>query len=149
MQRVGRLFAFVSLVAVISAPAAAEEETQVTVYKSPTCGCCSKWVRHLEDNGFSVETHDVRDVTPMKRANGIPTQLSSCHTAFVGGYVVEGHVPASDVKRLLAQRPAVSGLAVPGMPEGSPGMEGPNPERYRVLAFDPEGRIEVFSSHGP
>lgn len=149
MQLVIRALAIATLLAAISSPSAAEEDTQVTVYKSPTCGCCSKWVRHLEENGFSVETHDVRDVAPMKRANGVPERLSSCHTAFVGGYVVEGHVPASDVKRLLAERPAVSGLAVPGMPEGSPGMEGPNPERYRVLAFGPEGRVEVFSSHGP
>jgi hypothetical protein len=149
-MQLGRcLFALVSILAVICAAAAAEEETQVTVYKSPTCGCCSKWVRHLEENGFSVETHDVRDLTPMKRANGVPEPLSSCHTAFVGGYVVEGHVPASDVKRLLAQRPQVSGLAVPGMPEGSPGMEGPNPERYRVLTFGPDGQVDVFSSHGP
>ena len=104
---------------------------------------------YLAENGFTVETHDVRDVTPMKRANGVPQSLSSYHTAFVEGYVVEGHVPASDVKRLLEERPAVSGLAVPGMPEGSPGMEGPNPERYRVLAFGPDGRLEVFASHGP
>jgi hypothetical protein len=149
MQFVTRFLALAAVTAVICVPAVAEEETRVTVYKSPTCGCCSKWVRHLEENGFSVETHDVRDVTPMKRANGVPERLSSCHTAFVDGYIVEGHVPASDVKRLLAQRPQVSGLAVPGMPEGSPGMEGPNPERYQVLAFDPEGGVEVFSSHGP
>ncbi len=125
------------------------EPTAVTVYKSPTCGCCSKWVKHLEANGFSVETHDVRDVTPIKLANGVPRGLSSCHTALVEGYVVEGHVPAADVIQLLDERPSIVGLAVPGMPIGSPGMEGPRPERYSVMSFDAEGQVEVFASHGP
>ncbi len=133
----------------LGAVAAAKEPTAVTVYKSPSCGCCSAWVKHLEENGFSVETHDLPDVTPVKIENGIPPSLASCHTAFVEGYVIEGHVPASDVARLLAKRPPISGLAVPGMPIGSPGMEGPNPEPYRVLSFDDQGRVEVFSSHRP
>lgn len=125
------------------------ETRQVTMYKSPTCGCCNEWAEHLRRNGFSVEAHDVADVAPVKAENGIPPQLASCHTAFVEGYVIEGHVPASDVRRLLAERPAVAGLAVPGMPVGSPGMEGPNPQRYEVLSFDANGRTAVFSSHGP
>ena len=104
---------------------------------------------HLEKNGFSVVVHSVPDLRPLKRQNGIPPTLSSCHTGFIGGYVIEGHVPAEDIVRLLEERPQISGIAVPGMPIGSPGMEGPNPERYRVLSFDPQGRIEVFSSHGP
>jgi hypothetical protein len=141
------LILFASLV--LSAQAAPEEPLEVTIYKSPSCGCCSKWVRHMEEHGFSVEAHDVPDVAPIKIANAVPKHLASCHTAFVGGYIVEGHVPASDVARLLAERPPVAGLAVPGMPIGSPGMEGPDPEAYRVLSFDAEGRIRIFSSHRP
>ena len=133
----------------LAAPAVAEDPPTVKVYRTPTCGCCGKWVSHLEANGFEVEVEEMDDVTPVKMANAVPGKLSSCHTAIVGGYVVEGHVPASDVVRLLEERPAVNGLAVPGMPIGSPGMEGPHPERYRVLTFDSEGKTEVFSTHGP
>ena len=144
-----RQLACVALLAsVLLASPAAAEPAEIHVYKSPTCGCCSKWIDHLRANGFSVRTTDVPDVTPIKRENAVPPRLSACHTAFVEGYVIEGHVPAQDVKRLLAERPAVSGLAVPGMPIGSPGMEGPNPERYDVLAFDGSD-TSVFASHGP
>jgi len=129
--------------------AVADGPDEMTVYKSPTCSCCSKWVKHLEDHGFSVEAHSVSNLDSRKRKAGIPPTLTSCHTGFIDGYVIEGHVPAEDIKRLLEERPQVSGLAVPGMPIGSPGMEGPNPEAYRVLSFDRQGRIEVFSSHGP
>jgi len=129
-------------------PSAAADPVQVQVYKSPTCGCCNKWIEHLESNGFSVHATDVPDLTPIKAENGVPRRLASCHTAIVDGYLVEGHVPAADVHRLLRERPKVSGLAVPGMPIGSPGMEGPNPERYQVLSFGPEG-VSVFSTHGP
>jgi hypothetical protein len=127
---------------------ATADPPQVHVYKSPTCKCCSKWMDHLRRNGFSVRATDLRDVTPIKRENGLPLSLASCHTALVGGYVVEGHVPAEDLQRLLSERPAIAGLAVPGMPIGSPGMEGPNPERYKVLAFG-GGGVTVFSEHGP
>jgi hypothetical protein len=134
----------------LGAPLAARADApEIQVYKSPKCGCCSKWVEHLEDHGFQVTVHEVPDVTPMKLENGIPYRLSSCHTAFVGGYVIEGHVPAADIARLLEQRPPISGLAVPGMPVGSPGMEGPNPVPYQVLAFDHDGQVAVFSSHNP
>ncbi len=129
-------------------PAFAEPDT-ITVYKSPTCGCCTQWEKHLESHGFQVKSRVVPDVTPVKIENGIPSRLASCHTAFVAGYVVEGHVPAEDVKRLLREKPAIAGLAVPGMPIGSPGMEGPNPVVYDVLAFDSDGRVEVFSTHRP
>jgi hypothetical protein len=129
--------------------ACAGESTVVTVYKSPTCGCCTQWEAHLEEAGFEVESHVVRDVTPVKLENGLPHRLASCHTAFVDGYLVEGHVPASDVQRLLEERPPIAGLAVPGMPVGSPGMEGPNPVSYDVLAFDAKGGVQVYSTHRP
>lgn len=127
---------------------AAADPAKVHVYKSPTCGCCTKWIEHLRSNGFEVEATDVADVTPVKLSNGIPEKLASCHTAFVGGYVIEGHVPAADIARLLLERPQIAGLAVPEMPIGSPGMEGPNPVRYQVLAFGATG-VSVFAEHGP
>lgn len=127
----------------------AEEPTRVVTWRSPSCGCCEKWAEHLEASGFRVELREVRDVAPVKATHGVPPALAACHTALVEGYVVEGHVPAADVARLLAERPAIRGLAVPGMPEGSPGMEGPNPERYQVLSFDDAGHVEVFATHGP
>lgn len=137
------------LVLLSFAGVAAAEFPEVHVYKSPTCGCCSKWITHLQDNGFSVTATDVPDVQVVKAENGLPEHLASCHTAFVGGYLIEGHVPAADIARLLAEKPKVSGLAVPRMPIGSPGMEGPNPERYHVLSFDSTGKTEVFATHGP
>ncbi len=143
-----RLALFAALAAFGLAWPAAAELPEVHVYKSPTCGCCSKWIDHLEAEGFEVKSTDVPDVTPVKRENGLPGELASCHTAFVDGYLVEGHVPASDVKRLLEERPEVAGLAVPRMPIGSPGMEGPNPVKYEVLSFGEKG-VEVFAEHGP
>lgn len=101
------------------------------------------------ENGFAVQSHDLADVRPVKRAQGVPAPLAACHTALVDGYVIEGHVPAADVQRLLTERPPVAGLAVPGMPIGSPGMEGPNPERYRVYTFDAGRPVGVFAAHGP
>ena len=129
--------------------AVAEEDRVVTVYKSPTCGCCNGWIRHLEAAGFEVVAHDTQELSAIKSERGIPRNLDSCHTALVGGYIVEGHVPASDVTRLLKEKPDYAGIAVPGMPIGSPGMEGPNPEAYDVLGFRKDGSTEVFSSHTP
>ena len=105
---------------------------------------------HLQEHGFDVEMTDVPNVLPLKRRAGIPPSLSSCHTALVGDYVIEGHVPAPDIARLLAERPRVAGLAVPGMPIGSPGMEVPGRgvQRYDVIAFQRNGSAEVYSSHG-
>jgi hypothetical protein len=123
---------------------------KVQVYKSPTCGCCQKWVDHLKTNGFTVDVSNVPDVNPIKRDVGVPEGAASCHTAIVDGYFIEGHVPAEDVARLLAEHPKdVVGLAVPGMPVGSPGMEGPNAEKYSVLAVQKDGKLKVFASHGP
>lgn len=120
----------------------------VEVAKSPACGCCSEWVEHLEDSGFRVKVEDTEDLATVKRRLGVPGDLGSCHTAVVDGYVIEGHVPAEDIRRLLAERPAdVKGLAVPGMPAGSPGMEGPPPVRYDVVAFDGQGGRRIFASH--
>lgn len=128
------------------APVAGDSLT-VTVYKSPTCGCCKAWMEHMEEAGFTVVAHDMNDVSPVKREHGVTGDLASCHTALVGGYVLEGHVPAADVKRLLAERPAVAGLAVPGMPMGSPGMEGMYSDKYNVVAFDTAGGRKVFASY--
>lgn len=120
---------------------------EMVVYRSPACGCCNAWVDHMRAAGFRVQVEDRADLAPVKAEMGVPFDLSSCHTALVEGYVVEGHVPAEDVRRLLAERPDVKGLAVPGMPVGSPGMEGPSPEPYTVVAFDGEGGREVFARH--
>jgi hypothetical protein len=122
------------------------QAADVVVYKSPTCGCCIAWIRHLEANGFSVEAHDRVDMHPIKTELGVPTAYRSCHTAKVGGYVIEGHVPADLITRLLEQRPAVKGLAVPGMPMGSPGMDGPRKDAYQVLTFDDQGRSTVYAN---
>jgi len=118
---------------------------QVVVYKTPTCGCCKAWVDHLRANGFDVVERDSADLAPVKAAHGVPGALESCHTAVVDGYVIEGHVPADLVAKLLAERPEVAGLAVPGMPAGSPGMEGPYKEAYDVLAFQKDGRTTVYA----
>lgn len=124
----------------------------MTVYKSASCGCCKQWVDHARANGFTVRTVDTEDLNGVKREMGIPAALASCHTVVVGSYLVEGHVPAADVKRLLRERPRVRGIAVPGMPIGAPGMEqGPvsGYERYDVIAFEQSGATRVFASHGP
>jgi hypothetical protein len=119
----------------------------IVVYKSPTCGCCKAWVNHLEQNGFSVEVHNQLDMNPVKREMGVPGKLQSCHTAKVGGYVIEGHVPAGEIVRLLKEKPPVKGLTVPGMPMGSPGMEGPRSDPYEVLTFQPSGKTSVYARH--
>ena len=129
--------------AVIAAPAL----PPVEVWKSPTCGCCAKWVEHLEANGFKVQVRDHGNTAARKRA-GIAQALGSCHTALVGGYAIEGHVPAADILRLLKERPAAIGLAVPGMPIGSPGMEqGNQRDRYDVLLVARNGKTSVFATH--
>lgn len=119
---------------------------QVTVYKTPTCGCCKEWVSHLRENGFAVITHDQDDLSGVKMANGITRELASCHTAVIEGYVVEGHVPADLIARMLTERPDIAGLAVPGMPGGSPGMESAPKEAYQVLAIGKDGRTTVYAN---
>ncbi len=117
---------------------------EITVYKTPTCGCCGKWIDHLEEAGFEVVTHDVNDLTGIKNMHKIPPGLRTCHTGLVDGYVVEGHVPAHFVTQLLEQKPDIAGIGVPGMPIGSPGMEGAYNESYDVLAYTRDGRTAVF-----
>jgi len=122
---------------------------QLRVYKSPTCGCCANWVRYMQANGFTATTTEMTDVTPMKVQNGVPARAYSCHTTLVAGYVIEGHVPVEDIRRLLKEKPAIAGLAAPGMPAGSPGMDVPNSPSYDVVAFDKAGKVSVFATHTP
>ena len=126
---------------------AAGGEPTLVVYKTPTCGCCKGWVSEMEKAGFKVEVHDLDDLAATKHAAGVPDELQACHTARIGGYVVEGHVPAADIRRLLADRPDIAGIATPGMPMGSPGMEGGYKDRYDVMTFGGSGRSTVFASH--
>ena len=119
---------------------------RVTVYKTPTCGCCAKWVDHLEANGFRVKVVDLADVTPMKIRYGVPADLGSCHTALVSGYFVEGHVPAEEIHRMLETGEPIAGLAVPGMPMGSPGMEGFRSDPYDIVAVEKDGGRRIFAS---
>ena len=128
-------------------PAAAKPV--ITVYKSATCACCSEWVEHLMSEGYEVVAKDVDNLAAIKAELGIGPHLTSCHTAVVDGYVVEGHVPASDIDRMLAERPEIAGLSAPGMPAGSPGMEIPGqaPQAFDVLAFDFVGKTTVYAQH--
>lgn len=121
----------------------------VDVYKSPTCGCCSQWVDHLRSHGFQVRVTDSESVDQLKTKHGVPQQARSCHTALIDGYVVEGHVPATDIQRLLKERPQIAGIAVPGMPIGSPGMEVPGmkPQAFNVIGFSKDGSTRVFAAH--
>ena len=135
--------------ATVSPVAAAMADTAtLTVYKSPTCGCCADWVDHVEASGLKAEVHDMPDVGPVKSELGVPGNLTSCHTAVVGGYFVEGHVPADVIKRMLRERPQIAGIAVPGMPIGSPGMEGDGSrrDRYDIIAIGRDGRTSVYES---
>lgn len=128
----------------------AQDAPLVEVWKSPTCGCCQDWVRHLEENGFRVRVHDTGNTAARQRL-GIPMKYVSCHTALVSGYAIEGHVPARDIHRLLRERPKAVGLSVPGMPIGSPGMDGPEygnrVDAYDVVLIAPDGRASVFQSY--
>lgn len=128
-----------------SRPAKAAE---INVYKSPSCGCCGAWVANLKTSGLNVVVHDMDDVTPIARRAGVPDKARSCHTAIVDGYFVEGHVPAPDIRKLLRERPKARGIAVPGMPIGSPGMEqGDRKDAYATLIIDRSGGARVFARH--
>lgn len=155
-MKIARLAPLVLAVAAVTALGAASagpaapaptDDAVVTVYKSPTCGCCSKWVEYLQAKGYEVKTVDLDDLSEIKAASGVPRQLQTCHTAVVGGYVVEGHVPADVLAKLLKEQPKVSGIAVPGMPVGSPGMEVPGTpaQSYDVIAWDKTGKTSVYA----
>jgi hypothetical protein len=140
-----------ALLAPIAAWSQQQDKPLVEVWKSPTCGCCKDWMAHLEANGFAVKANDSGN-TVMRQRLGMPMALGSCHTALVGGYAVEGHVPAADIQRLLREKPpGVIGLAAPGMPVGSPGMDGPVygglRDRYHVLLVRKDGSTSVFATH--
>ena len=120
----------------------------IVVYKNPECGCCTKWVKYLQDNNYNVTIEHTRDVLAVKKRLGVPEKLSACHTAVIDGYVVEGHITHRDIKRLLLFRPDIKGIAVPGMPVGTPGMESGNTvQPYNVMSFDEQGTVEVFVEH--
>ena len=143
-----RRMAFAALAAMLTmsfgpAPRAPRTAPSVTVYKSPTCGCCTKWVDHMRANGFDVTAQNIEDMAAIKEKHGVPAKAGSCHTSLVGGYVIEGHVPADVVKRLLAERPKVAGLAVPGMPASAPGMDIPG-HPYTIVSFDRSGQLAVY-----
>ncbi|HEY6641693.1 DUF411 domain-containing protein [Povalibacter sp.] len=132
------------------AQAATRSLPTITVNKTPTCGCCGLWVAHLQKSGLQTQVKDFDDLTVIKERLGVPASLSSCHTAEVDGYFIEGHVPAAEIKRLLSERPRARGLTVPGMPAGSPGMEVPSGrvDRYDVLLVNKEGGTSVFATYG-
>ncbi len=141
----------ISLAALLlAAPSTPHQPAQprVTVYKDPNCGCCKLWVDHMRKHGFDVAVRDTSDMSGAKATGRVPGRLQTCHTAFVNGYVVEGHVPAADVKRMLNEKPKIAGIAVPSMPAGSPGMEvGSRVDRYDVIAFNRDGSTSVFARH--
>ena len=133
--------------AAVASGTASSDTNRLVVYKTPTCGCCGAWVEHVRDAGFDVEVHDLASVDSVKDASGVPADLRTCHTAHIAGYTIEGHVPASDIRKFLRERPKVAGIAVPGMPIGSPGMEGGYKDRYDVLTFGGTTPSRVFASH--
>ena len=120
---------------------------QLTVMKSPYCGCCAKWIEHVQQHGFTVKVVDTEDMASVKKRLGVPDRLASCHTTMAGGYFIEGHVPAADIKRLLAQKPKATGIAVPGMPAGSPGMEAAGKEPYATVLVRADGTTGIFARH--
>ena len=125
----------------------AQSATAIEVFKSAYCGCCEKWIEHLQQNGFKVKAQNVNDVSAVRRAAGLPDRFSSCHTAKIGNYLVEGHVPATDIRRLLAEKPKALGVAVPSMPPGSPGMESTKPIPYETLLVQADGSYRTFAKH--
>jgi hypothetical protein len=128
---------------------AQQSNDTITMYKTPGCGCCEKWAEHLRAAGFRVDARDAGNLNAVRKELGVPPRLAGCHTAKVGRYVVEGHVPAQQIERLLQEQPDVAGISVPGMPVGSPGMEGPGGHDYDVVSWDKAGRTRVFATVPP
>lgn len=144
MRAIGRLL----VTALMLVSAASASAADISVYKSASCGCCSKWVRYLEANGFKVNAYDVDNVYSYKDRYKVPEPARGCHTAVVDGYVIEGHVPVSDIERLVKERPeGVIGLAVPGMPAGTPGMDDAGSQHYEVLSIKQDGTTAVYARH--
>ena len=141
-----RRFLAASAAMLLAGPAFATRDV-IEVFKSSTCGCCTKWIGHLRANGFEVQAHDVDDISVSRAKLGVPAALGSCHTGRVRGYLVEGHVPATDIQRLLRERPVAAGLAVPGMPRGAPGMEADVTDPYDVLLFQTNGRYTIYQRY--
>lgn len=145
-NRFTMLFAPLALLACAQAASA----SVIDVAKTPWCGCCTAWIEKMREAGFTLKARDVDDTTPIATDAGVPANLRSCHTAKVGGYVIEGHVPAEDIRRLLKERPDAVGLSVPGMPVGSPGMEmGDRVDRYQTVLIMADGKHRVWATHGP
>lgn len=139
-----------ALVALAALPAwaATAPAPKVVVYKTPTCGCCGAWATHMRAAGFVVDVVEVNDAGVERKRLGMPAQFGSCHTASIGGYAIEGHVPAAEVKRLLANKPKAIGLAVPGMPLSSPGMDVPGrKDPYQVLLINPSGQSSIYANY--
>lgn len=133
----------------ITTQVASIPNAELVVYRSPTCGCCGAWLAQMQALGFQTQDNVIESVDAIKAETGLPQELASCHTTLVNGYVVEGHVPAADIVRLLTEKPDIAGIAVPGMPIGSPGMEsGDTVEPYATLTFDQAGNTTVFQEHG-
>jgi hypothetical protein len=156
MKRSTKLIALVAALSTLALTSAAVRDIRagdavkkptITVYKDPNCGCCKNWIAYLMKHGYQVDAKDTPDMPGIKRSLGVPASLTSCHTGIVNGYLIEGHVSAEDIDRLLAEKPKIAGIAVPGMPVGSPGMDGPRTQHYEVLAFDKNGKTSVFSTH--
>jgi len=144
-QWLGASLGSVAAILAGSAPAFAAAPLAITVYKDPGCGCCNQWVAHLEKHGFVVTARNTSNVDEVKDTFGVPSALRACHTATLGTYVVEGHVPADLIQKMWRERPALAGLAVPGMPSGSPGMEGGRAQAYDVIAFRHDGTTSVYA----
>ncbi len=143
--------ALLTAAALLPLAAQAQYKTEIQVYKTPTCGCCNDWIAYLQANGFAVKGINVPDTAPIRARYGLPAKYGSCHTAVVAGYVIEGHVPVREIKRLLAERPTAVGIAVPEMPIGSPGMDGPayqgQRDPYDVLLVQSDGSSKIFASY--
>ncbi len=147
LLRLSTCLALSVLILAACTPGNSQPRSNVVVYKTPTCGCCKKWVSHLEEAGFTVKTTDLDDLSEIKQQFGVPQTLRSCHTAVVDGYVVEGHVPADVIQKMLTDKPEIAGTSVPGMPVGSPRMEVPGrpADRYKVMAFNKAGQTKVYA----
>lgn len=144
------LFPLAALLAFNTGCEEADSKPRAEVYMTEECACCREWAEYLEEEAFEVEAHyvDQRELNDLKREAGLDFNLSSCHSARIGGYFVEGHVPAEDIRRLLDEQPDITGITVPGMPIGSPGMErGAQQDEYQVIAFDDQGNLETFAEH--